>query len=155
MITKETKVGQCMTKFPKTVFEQTPVSEIQEMMRIYGIRHLPVLDKENHVQRIISEDILDAIAQHRDLSSLSAQDIFGTLPHIVQEDAPLLDIIWEMSRHKHDNVIVCNKQGKAIGMFTSVDALKILRDFLAEEHHELILTTHDDFLFGDESCGLA
>ena len=65
------QVRDWMTKDPITVTPQTSVLNARRLLNRYGIRHLPVVDEENHVVGMVSARDL-AIGDSRVAASLSA-----------------------------------------------------------------------------------
>jgi acetoin utilization protein AcuB len=96
----------------------------------YDVRHLPVL-YGGHVVGLVSE---------RDL--LLAESIPGVNPttvHVdeamvddvftVSPDAPVGEVVVAMIERKMGSAVVCEDE-RVVGVFTTIDALQVLRDLL-------------------------
>ena len=56
----EVKVGEFCTRFPKTVFANTEIHEVEELMKEYQIHRLPVIDNVGKIIGVISlKDLAD------------------------------------------------------------------------------------------------
>ncbi len=73
-----TRVGDVMTRSPKTVREETPIEEALALMRAGQFRRLPVVDAEGALVGLVSlDDILDLLAEE-----------FREIGRLVQEEGP-------------------------------------------------------------------
>lgn len=52
-------------------------------------------------------------------------------PYTVHPDAPLREVVWAMARHKYGCVLV-TQGAEIVGLFTTVDALRVLASVLQE-----------------------
>jgi CBS domain-containing protein len=60
----DTTVGEVMTPFPQTVYEDTPIEEALRIMRSGPYRRLPVVNPEGKLVGVLSiDDILDLLAE--------------------------------------------------------------------------------------------
>jgi len=55
----------------------------------------------------------------------------STDPTVLPPDAPLMDAAIEMLRHKLGSIIVAD-EGRVVGVFTTIDALRALMTVLGE-----------------------
>jgi IMP dehydrogenase len=118
-----------MVKFPITTEDDMPVSDLHSFMQERGIRHLPVVDGADKLIGIVSErDVLS----HAESNKL-AKDIMSKNPFIVDEDASLYTVVETMANYKYGSVIVVDENHKVAGIFTTVDALRLLMRFLDQD----------------------
>jgi CBS domain-containing protein len=60
----DTNVGEVMTPFPQTVYEDTPIEEAIRIMRTGPYRRLPVVDHDGKLVGLLSiDDVLDVLAE--------------------------------------------------------------------------------------------
>jgi acetoin utilization protein AcuB len=115
-----------MTPSPHTIGRDQPLAKAHELMRRFGVRHLPVLDG----------GVLVGIVSERDLrllESVADVDVHRTLveeamtpePYIAAPDALLRDVAAEMIEHKYGCAVVMDRAA-VVGIFTTVDALRAL-----------------------------
>lgn len=57
------------------------------------------------------------------------EEAMSTLVYTVAPEAPIDEVVREMSQHKYGSAVVVDN-GKVVGVFTTVDALRILADVL-------------------------
>ena len=85
----QTRVGQVLTTFPRTVREETSIEDALHIMRSGQFRRLPVVDKADKLVGLISlDDILDLLtAEFREIGGLlrkesprSLAEIQGRIP---------------------------------------------------------------------------
>lgn len=119
-----------MTKCPYTIGEDIPLSRAMEMMREHQIRHLPVQTRAKLVGVLSDRDIRLALSVHPAAKDLKVGDIMTEEPYSVTADCPLEQVAAEMSRHKYGCAIIENEQGRAVGIFTLLDAAAILGEWL-------------------------
>lgn len=127
-------IQKYMTKFPHSIGEDMPLSKAKEMMAEHGIRHLPVQNRAKVVGIISDRDIHVAYALHPTAKDLLVKDVMTEDPYVVSEKCPLLQVVTEMARHKYGCAIVENEKGRAVGIFTAVDALYLTKQWLEEDH---------------------
>lgn len=119
------QIGEVMTRNPRTIEKMARVNEALELMRHYHFRHLPVLDKGRLVGVITDRDIKFA-KSFEDFETFNVGDVMTPDPYMIQEQALLADVASEMSEHKYGCALVVDQSSTIIGIFTSVDALRVL-----------------------------
>ena len=126
-------VEEFTTPDPVTSTEDANVDELLRLMKENGIRHLPILRREQ-VVGVISERDLKVIAglDFKEKSLLRASDIMATDPVSVSSETPLDEVAFEMSNKKIGSVIV-NEGNSFLGIFTVTDALNALIEIAREE----------------------
>jgi acetoin utilization protein AcuB len=137
--------------------------EARSLIHDKGIRHLPVVDKENRLVGIVTEsDIREAGPS--DVTTLSVKeltDLLGTLKvsELMVPKEKVITItpdtlIEEAIQLMHDNKIGCLPvidQGKLYGIFTETDALAHLVDIFGSKQKGTRLTV----AFEDKAGALA
>ncbi len=129
------RVGEYMTQSPFTVSEQTSMKEAVPMLGRHHIRHLPVTNGSRLVGMVTDRDIRRATPSL--LSGIRREDFEQMLvatpvarimtkePVTVTEDTPLVDALRVMVEKKFGSLPVVRGE-ELIGIFTDIDALKVL-----------------------------
>ncbi|OQW49177.1 MAG: hypothetical protein A4S09_03680 [Proteobacteria bacterium SG_bin7] len=130
------KVNETMTRFPEVAFPGTTVEKAKAAMEKWGIRHLPVVDK-NKVIGIVSER--DLIAQN---NAKPLRDLMSTNVYQVHQDQYLVRVIAEMAEKKYGCAIVVDESNEIVGIFTTIDALNLLCRLLGKHDHSKIKMLH-------------
>jgi acetoin utilization protein AcuB len=132
-------VGEYMTHSPFTVSEQTSMKEAVPMLGKHHIRHLPVTNGARLVGIVTDRDIRRA--QPGLLLGIGREDYEQVLmttpvsrimtrePVTVTEDTPLVDAVRLMVEKKFGSLPVV-RGDELIGIFTEIDAMKVLLDKL-------------------------
>jgi acetoin utilization protein AcuB len=137
---------------PVTIRPDASFFEARSLIHDKGIRHLPVVDKENRLVGIVTEsDIREAGPS--DVAMLSVKeltDLLGTLKvsELMVPKEKVITItpdtlIEEAIQLMHDNKIGCLPvvdQGKLYGIFTETDALAHLVDIFGSKQKGTRLT---------------
>jgi acetoin utilization protein AcuB len=123
-------IAEVMTRTPHTIGRDQTLTAAHETMRAHGVRHLPVLDAGKVVGVLTQRDLyfietLKGIdADTVKVEEAMAQDVYS-----VPTDAPLVDVAERMGERKYGCVVVTEK-GKPVGLFTTIDALRVLVSLL-------------------------
>ncbi len=135
-------ISEFMTQNPKFVRDNDSLYEAYQTMRLYGIRHLPVLDKEDRVIGIFTHTDLNKCYPPKenedswfyDKDELSAMHVGQ---HMTKEPAMLIpeDTLREaaltMVRGKYACIPVISAQTKKlVGIVTYIDVLKKVADLV-------------------------
>jgi acetoin utilization protein AcuB len=125
-----TTVERWMTPTPHTIGRDIPITTAHAMMRDHGVRHLPVLDGGTLVGVLSERDLfwLETIAG-TDAGTTKVEEAMTAAPYVVDRDASLRDVANEMARRRIGTALVAD-QGKVVGIFTAVDALRALVETL-------------------------
>jgi len=137
---------------PVTIHPDASFFEARSLIHDKGIRHLPVVDKENRLVGIVTEsDIREAGPS--DVAMLSVKeltDLLGTLKvselMVPREKVITITpdtLIEEAIQLMHDNKIGCLPvvdEGKLYGIFTETDALAHLVDIFGSKQKGTRLT---------------
>lgn len=123
-------VQKFMTTLPHSVgFDQT-LQKARDMMTEYRIRHLPVLKAGKLVGVITDRDLkLVSSFSSTDAEKLTVEEAFSPDPYITQPGAPLDEVANHMAEKKYGCALVADN-GKLVGIFTEVDAMRALSELL-------------------------
>lgn len=117
-----------MTKAPHTIGADIPLTKAREMMREFNIRHLPV-QFGGKLVGVISDRNIKAAMSSTISEKLKAEDVMMPDPYVVEVDTPLDEVASVMAQEKYGCAII-REGGKVIGIFTTVDACRALRQVL-------------------------
>lgn len=128
------KIQQFMTRDPRTVACHESVATAADLMREHKIRHLPVM-QGNKLVGILSERdiaIVESI-QSTDPKRITVTEAMTANPYVCSLDTGLRDVAVEMINSRIGAALVI-EQGKVVGIYTTVDALRTLIDLVAQEN---------------------
>ena len=119
-----------MTPSPHTVGRNQPLSVAHRIMRDRRIRHLPVLDSGRLVG-VVSDRDLHLIESLKDVDpeNVRVDEAMSPDPYTVDRRQPLIDVVADMVEQKIGSAIVL-EEGRVVGVFTVVDALRLLGELL-------------------------
>ncbi len=129
MQTKMPQVREYMTPTPHAIAAETPLQRIQEVMSEHRIRHLPV-KKGAVVVGVISDRSVKSALGFAHANVLTAEDIMVRDPFSVGAETELDQVVGEMAEEKYGCALIHDDAGKLIGIFTTVDACRALRQVL-------------------------
>jgi CBS domain-containing protein len=125
----EMKVKEAMTRMPFTVAPEVSIFDARKIMRGFRVRHLPVLDRGQVAGIVSDRDIRTAETFHGP-GYLTVRDAMTTTPYVVDPETPLDDVLREMIDRKIGSALVKSPRGVVIGIFTTYDALHLLRSLI-------------------------
>lgn len=136
------KVGDYMTQQPTSVPEETSMSEAVMLLRKHQIRHLPVVDGTTLVGIVSDRDIrraspsllsgIDMSKYEEVLSETPVSKIMTRDPFTVSPDLELIEAVRALADKKIGGLPVVNGSNELVGIFTDVDALRVLVEVLSE-----------------------
>lgn len=132
-MSKAHPVKKYMTEAPRTIGKDILLSKATEVMREHRIRHLPVQYGGKLVGILSDRDVQVALSIHPSARDLKVSDIMTEDPYAVTADCPLEQVAAEMAKNKFGCAIVENENGRVIGVFTAVDALRLLAEWLRKK----------------------
>jgi acetoin utilization protein AcuB len=119
-------IKSVMTAFPHSVDIDAPVARAQEIMRRYDTLHVPVEEKGSLVGVATHFDIERRAGAAEDgEAGLRVRDVYVSDPYVVDLNAPLDRVLYEMAERQVDATLVVRK-GKLVGVFTVMDACRLL-----------------------------
>ncbi|MFT5207854.1 MAG: acetoin utilization protein AcuB [Candidatus Omnitrophota bacterium] len=126
-------MSKYMTTEVKTLPATSTIEEAQNMMAELGFRHLPVMEGDKLIGIISDRDIKLAHSLYGiDAALMSVRDNCILSPHTVDVDANLYEVADAMAKYRYGCVII-TKDNAVAGIFTTVDACKLLADLLRDQ----------------------
>jgi acetoin utilization protein AcuB len=127
MGTSNYTVEKHMTTTPHTIGSDQTLEKAHHMMREYKIRHLPVL-KGGKLVGILSDRDLHLVESLPDVdpAKITVEEAYTPDPFITSPGTSLKVVCEEMMKHKYGSALVVDKGQKLLGIFTWIDALKVL-----------------------------
>ena len=125
------RVSDYMTALPVTVEIGMSLADALDRMYSDNIRHLPVVDEQGKLAGTLSTRDVAAVAALRgvDPSEAKVEDAMARVPFTCADHSPLVAVVERMERDRLGSAIV-TKDDKPIGIFTTTDALRVLRGML-------------------------
>lgn len=123
-----------MTPMPKSIGYDQTLAQARDYMRKLKLRHLPVL-KGGHLVGILSDRDLKFILQFEDVDPLkvTVEEASTPEPYTVNPSTPVNEVVSHMAEKKYGCALVVD-QNKVVGIFTEVDAYKLLSKLLQPEN---------------------
>ena len=119
-----------MSVAPYSIGVDQPLSRAHAMLREHRIRHLPVLEGGRLVGLLTERDLhLIETLPDVDPKKVGVNEAMSASIYAVGPDTRLDDVVAEMAAHKYGCVVVIEHE-KVIGIFTTVDACRVLGDLL-------------------------
>ncbi len=141
-------LSEVMTQGAVTVEPNLSLQDALEVMRSWGMRHLPVVDEKNQVIGLISDRDIYRYMALQPTKKLVA-DAMSTQPFTVKGGERLAAVVKMMANNKYGCAIVCDLKGEVTGIFTTTDALFVLSRLLetkAESEPEFRLMSLEEYL---------
>lgn len=124
------RIDEYMTPSPHSIGKEQSLAQAHHLMRAHQIRHLPVLAAGSLVG-VVSDRDLHLIETLRDVdpSKVTVEEAMSPSVYTVTPKASLEEVVREMAQHKYGCVVVTD-DGKVVGVFTTVDAMRAFVDLL-------------------------
>jgi len=103
-------------------------------MQEHDVRHLPVMD-ENGLAGVVSDRDLSAIQTllRDDWQQICVAEAMTPEPYAVRPDAELSQVARHMAREKLGCAVITDERGAVVGLFTTIDALRLLAELAERE----------------------
>ncbi len=127
-----------MTPFPHSIEEHKPVGAAKKMMEDDTLQHLAVTKNGKLVGLLTHRDIRLMEAIRKDMpedTELQVKDVCERDPYVVDTHARLDHVALHMASAQLDSALVL-REGKLAGIFTSVDACRVLGESLSDENDD-------------------
>ena len=128
-------IGEVMTSQPHSVNAKDTLQHAQQLMTVHRIRHLPVMSprSSSQVMGMSSDRDLKAACGVPGINpaKIAVENVCHRNPYIVEADTPLSDVVSMMADRHYGSAIVVS-QTKLVGIFTTVDACRVLTRLLRE-----------------------
>ncbi len=123
---KNLTVSNYMSRLPHTLSKNHTLNEAKNLMHEHSIRHLPILER-GRVIGMLSERDIDFLSNYRgiDIHTEKVDQAMSDDPYIVTPETLLDEVCREMIKRKVGSVLIEEDQ-KLVGIFTWIDALKVL-----------------------------
>jgi predicted transcriptional regulator len=124
-------IRRYMTPCPYTVASTDSLAVAHRIMRERGIRHLPVVDRGRIVGVVSVGDLhlIETIAENP-LDSINVDEAMTPNPYVVRPGTSVDDVVETMARHKYGCAIVADEDDAIAGIFTTIDAMRVLVNVL-------------------------
>lgn len=127
---RDTDIQTVMTLCPHSIGLDQNGKLAREMMRKYGVRHLPVQSGGQLCGVVSDRDIKFAAAYTKvEEEELKIEEVYTPEPYVVAPDEKLVNVVRHMEREKLGCALV-SAGGKLVGIFTTVDACRVLAENL-------------------------
>ncbi|MCP4446742.1 MAG: CBS domain-containing protein [Myxococcales bacterium] len=124
-------IDDCMSPGPYTIDVELPASQAKKLMSEHAIRHLPVVEGERLVGIISVRDLYIMQAEKVEgLETVRVRALMKDDPYCVQVGTSLRDVAINMNAHKYGCTVVKDGE-KIVGLFTTVDAMRVLANVIA------------------------
>ncbi|MFN8846075.1 MAG: HPP family protein [Bdellovibrionales bacterium] len=122
----KSQIGQNMTTRPVRIGTHVSIREAQEVMQMWGMRHLPITNDNDQLIGLVSDrDISRAYASglrgHEFVTDIMIED-----PFCVESYTKVSEVAQIMADRKYGSAIVVDVQKRVLGIFTTTDALWLL-----------------------------
>lgn len=125
-MTTNRAIQNFMTTQPHSIGAEQPLAVAREMMRAYGIRHLPVKEGGQLVGILSDRDIDFALrVDAASAEKLSVIDAATSDVYVVLPSATLQSVASKMANDKLGCALV-EEGGRMLGIFTTTDACRAL-----------------------------
>ncbi len=120
------RIRDIMTPAPHTIGVDQSLFRAREMMREHHVRHLPVLRAGRLVGIVTERDVaLVEALEELDEREVLVEEAMTSDVYAVRPDQALDVVVDHMAKHKLGSAIVAEGD-RVLGVFTSVDALRLL-----------------------------
>lgn len=126
-----TEIRSGMTEEPVSISADVSIGDAREIMRSWGMRHLPVIENDKLVGVLSDRDILQALSTQTSVKT-EARKVMSKSPYRVNQHVSVATVAQVMAENKFGCAIVTDDQEKIVGIFTTVDALHLLARILAQ-----------------------
>jgi acetoin utilization protein AcuB len=120
-------IREYMTTCPLTVRPADTVALAQSIMESRSIRHLPVVEGD-----VLCGIVTDREARLTERIGIARTTLVKDVmfpPVALDQGTPLSRVVSEMAG-RHSDAVVITRQGQVVGVFTTVDALRVLSELL-------------------------
>ncbi len=122
-------VKDWMTSDVIWINEEAPIQEALKLMKNYGIRHLPVMDKDGGFVGWITDSDVRGVLIASMLEEISVSDVMIRKPISISPSDHLEDAARIMVEQKIGGLPVL-EEGKLVGVVTVVDVLRAFLEML-------------------------
>ena len=125
-------VREYMTRLPVEAERCHTVREAIDVMASHNIHHIPVMSGSHLVGIVTERDVMRARIEHAGrLGTVTLLDICQRDVLSVDPVTPVDEVVRRMLGRNVGSVVVVDG-GFVVGIFTTTDALRLLRDFFSQ-----------------------
>ncbi len=135
MSSKSRGIRGVMTPYPYSVSLNDSLEQVQCLMQLHSIRHVPVVEGGKPISVITERDINLALSVYGDApegASIALSQICTMNTYMVDADDDLENVVAHMVRNHIGSALVLDDQRLA-GIFTMTDACKYLLTILSAQ----------------------
>lgn len=110
----------------------TSLTSALELIRRYGIRHLPVQEAGRVIGMLSDRDIKLA-SSFSHAHEFKMEEVMAREPYIVIPQTPLDRAVLEMVEHKHTCAFIQQADGELLGTLTAADGLRTLGEVVRSQ----------------------
>ncbi len=123
-------IQKYMTTSPHSIGSDQTLAKAHEMMHTHDIRHLPVLAGGKLVGMLTDRDLhlIESMAGVEPRVA-KVDDAMSTNVYSVAPETPLDEVVATMGERKYGSAVVM-QNGKAVGIFTTVDLCRAFAELL-------------------------
>ena len=130
MTKQDPSIGEFMTLQPQTIEVRVTVADALALMGQAHIRHLPVMQGSRLVGVVSERELgLASAIESIDPHQLLVFDVCSQEPYVVSPETPLRHVVQAMAK-RHLGSALITDSGRLVGIFTTVDACRILGEIL-------------------------
>ncbi|HTL11611.1 MAG TPA: CBS domain-containing protein [Bdellovibrionota bacterium] len=122
---KSKTIRDVMTPQPHTIGRDIPIDTALNKMNEYRVRHLPVLHG-GHLVGMVSDRDLKLVIALETKEPFTVEDVMNDEPYAVRPETPISEVVATMAEKRLGSAIIQGAHGEILGIFTSVDGLKLL-----------------------------
>lgn len=120
-------IASVVTKAPHTIEPHQPAVHAMELMRKYRVNHLPVLSQSRLVGIVSERDLLYLKSlKNADSKNAAVSDVMISDPYAVKGSTTIQEVAASMAENHIGSAIVVDDEQRVVGVFTYIDALKLL-----------------------------
>ncbi len=129
-MTAQRPIDDYMSALTVTIGSDQPMSDAATRMREHGFRHVPVLYGGKLVGILSDRDL--AMVESLggvDPDEVPVREAMTPEPYTVSRGTPVGEVVAEMAEHKYGTAVITDA-GKPVGIFTTIDALRLCAELL-------------------------
>ncbi len=126
------KVADFMTRELVTVQEDDDLALAESILRLGGVRHLPVVHQGKLVGLVTQRDLLRSGASGPTARAILARDIMTRDVTTVEAETSLAHAAHLMLRHKYGCLPVCAPDRTLLGIITESDFVRFAADVVQD-----------------------
>lgn len=145
VLLSKVKISEIMTAPVITIREDAPLHEVAEKIQKNGIRHLPIVDKDNKLVGLMTERGLYKVQSPRwledgtwyydqeTLDNFILKSVMIHEPFTMSPDNTVAEAVLRMVEKKYGCILVVDKDRKICGIVSYVDLLKLAAQIIQEK----------------------